>query len=66
MTTFLHGRFPKFGDIYQVVREDELFSAYMVVEIHEGEIVLGSGKKVFWNDLNDERNWKYAGNAFNK
>lgn len=51
-------KFPKIGDVYRVVREDGLFSAYMVVEIHEGEVILGNGKRVFWADLNDTAKWK--------
>jgi len=62
MSQFLEGRFPSFGDIYQVVRDDELYSAYMVVEMHEGEIVLGNGLSVHWTDLNDTTRWKYIRN----
>jgi hypothetical protein len=50
--------FPRIGDVYQEIREDELFSVYMVVAIHEGTVVLGGNQHVFWNDFNDYHKWK--------
>lgn len=58
--------FPEFGDIFRDVSTDltrNLFDACMVIQISEGEITLGNGRKAFWKDFQDTDKWEFIRNV---
>lgn len=50
-------RMPCIGDIYQEVREDGLYVAFMVVGIIEGTVLAGTGSEYVWSELVNAANW---------
>lgn len=55
--------FPGIGDIYQQTRDDELLSLSMVVGVNEGEIVFGTGERVYWMDQKQRSEWTFIRNV---